>query len=61
MDRRRLNEIGAILDMSVHLVSGREEGSLRVGWVLAQFLEELSKGVEWCKFQQVFTLLMLLV
>lgn len=39
LDRRRLNEIGAILDMSVHLVSGREEGSLRVGWVLAQFLQ----------------------
>jgi hypothetical protein len=39
MDRRRLNEIGAISDMSVHLVSEREEGSLRVGWVLAQFLD----------------------
>jgi hypothetical protein len=61
MDRRRLNEIGAILEMSVHLVSGREEDSLRVGWVLSQFLQELSKGVEWSKFQQMFTILMLLV
>jgi hypothetical protein len=62
MDRRRLNEIAAILDMNVYLVSRkREEGNLRVGWVLSEFLHELSKGVGWGKFQQLLTLFMLLV
>lgn len=47
--------------MTVYLASRGEESALHMGTALREFLEELSRTVEWEKFQQMFTLVMLLV